>query len=63
MRGWRRCSLGGNNGDRRSNAELDHQANEETKSGFGVPIVEVKAWVESWDTEHELPLPKGRKIW
>jgi hypothetical protein len=28
----------------------------------GVPLDEVKAWVESWGTPNELPPPKPRKI-
>ena len=45
-----------------SNAELDRQARAETEAGIGVPIAEVAAWVESWDTPEELPMPQARRI-
>ncbi len=32
------------------------------RTGVGVPLDEVKAWVESWDTPSELPRPVPRKI-
>lgn len=32
------------------------------RSGHAVPLNEVKAWVESWGSEHELPRPSPRKI-
>jgi predicted transcriptional regulator len=28
----------------------------------GIPLHEVKAWVESWGTGNELPAPKARRI-
>ena len=31
-------------------------------SGEGVPWVEVKAWMQSWGSERELPAPKPRKL-
>jgi predicted transcriptional regulator len=31
------------------------------KAGRVVPHAQVKAWVNSWGTEAELPLPKARK--
>ncbi len=35
---------------------------EEARSGVpGVPHADVVRWVESWDTEHELPRPKPRE--
>ena len=30
--------------------------------GLGVPLDEVEAWVESWDTPDELPMPQPRVI-
>jgi predicted transcriptional regulator len=47
---------------RLSDFELDQQARAETEAGVGVPIEEVEAWVESWDTPNETPMPKARKI-
>lgn len=32
------------------------------RTGEAVPGEEVMAWVESWGTENELPMPKPRKI-
>ena len=32
------------------------------RTGEAVPMEEVKAWVESWGTGNELPMPKARKI-
>jgi hypothetical protein len=32
------------------------------RTGVGVPWEEVKAWMESWCTENELPQPKPRKL-
>lgn len=31
-------------------------------SGEAILLYEVKAWVESWGTEHEVPRPKPRRI-
>lgn len=31
-------------------------------TGEGVPWAEVKAWMQSWGSEHELPAPKPRKL-
>lgn len=42
--------------------ELDEQARAETEAGIGVPIEAVEAWVESWDTADELPIPKAGKV-
>lgn len=28
----------------------------------GIPIEEIEAWVESWDTPDELPMPQPRKF-
>lgn len=32
------------------------------RTGEGVPWDEVRAWVQSWGTEHELSPPKARKL-
>jgi predicted transcriptional regulator len=32
------------------------------RTGEAVPSDDVKAWVESWGTPHELPRPKPRKV-
>lgn len=32
------------------------------RTGEGVPWDEVKAWVESWGTDNELPVPRPRKL-
>lgn len=32
------------------------------QSGQAIPLHEVKAWVESWGTDRELPRPKPRPI-
>ena len=32
------------------------------RTGEAVPMEEVKAWVDSWGTGNELPMPKARKI-
>lgn len=32
------------------------------RTGEALPLEEVKAWVESWDTSNELPRPKPRKL-
>jgi RHH-type transcriptional regulator, rel operon repressor / antitoxin RelB len=38
------------------------QAFEEDESGApGVPHEEVVAWMESWGTDHELPMPKPKR--
>ena len=31
-------------------------------TGGGVPWAEVKAWMQSWGSGHELPTPKPRKL-
>ena len=34
---------------------------EDAKSGTpGIPHAEVERWVESWDTDHELPRPESK---
>jgi len=30
--------------------------------GVGVPADEVEAWVQSWDTDQEIPPPRPRKL-
>ena len=50
--------------------ELDEAADEaawregeaEAEAGLGVPHDEVVAWVQSWNTDHELPMPESRCI-
>jgi len=32
------------------------------RTRMGIPLHEVKAWVESWGTASELPPPKARRI-
>ena len=32
------------------------------RTRMGIPLHEVKAWVESWDTGNEVPPPKARRI-
>jgi predicted transcriptional regulator len=32
------------------------------RTQMGVPLDEVKAWVRSWGTNHELPPPKPRRL-
>jgi len=32
------------------------------RAGLGVPHAEVIEWIRSWDTDHDLPRPKPRKI-
>lgn len=34
---------------------------DDVRAGRVVPFEEVQAWIESWDTPHELPMPKPRK--
>ena len=36
------------------------KAIEEMDRGEGIPHEDVKAWVNSWGTKHELPMPKRR---
>ncbi|HYE52497.1 MAG TPA: CopG family transcriptional regulator [Azospirillaceae bacterium] len=43
--------------DRKTEAALA-----DARAGIGIPFEEVGAWVESWDTEDELPEPKARKL-
>jgi hypothetical protein len=38
------------------------EAQAQTRAGYGVPIEEVVAWVDSWDTDNELPKPRARKL-
>lgn len=41
---------------------LTERALEQARQGIGIPWEEVKAWIDSWDTDHELPPPKARKV-
>lgn len=38
------------------------RALEHARQGIGIPLEEIEAWVESWDTEDELPRPQARKL-
>ncbi|MDB5429161.1 MAG: hypothetical protein JWP35_277 [Caulobacter sp.] len=37
---------------------LEKIAQDTVDQGTGVPLAEVRRWVESWGSEHELPTPK-----
>lgn len=37
-------------------------ADDDFRSGRGVPMSEVRAWVQSWGTENELRRPEPRQI-
>jgi len=39
------------------------RAMQEAREGIGIPLEEVVAWVESWDTDNELPKPVARKLY
>lgn len=39
------------------------RAMREAREGIGIPLEEVVAWVESWDTDNELPEPVARKLY
>ncbi len=41
----------------RGESILIAQARSSAAAGLSVPLAEVIAWVESWDTDHELPQP------
>ena len=41
---------------------LDALVDSEFDTGAGVPLEEAAAWVESWFTPNELPVPKARKL-
>ena len=32
------------------------------RTSMGVPLEEVEAWMKSWFTDNELPVPKARKL-
>lgn len=38
------------------------EAEAQTAAGVGVPVEDVLAWIESWDTPDELPMPVARKL-
>ena len=46
----------------RENDPASRSAAEHARDGVGVPLSEVIAWVESWDSDEELPEPKPRKL-
>ena len=43
-------------------AEDRRRLREFKKTHEAVPLHEIKAWVESWGTEHELPRPQPQRI-
>ena len=43
-------------------AEDRRRMDEFHRTGEGIPWDEAKAWIESWSTSEELPMPKLRKI-
>ena len=43
-------------------AEDRRRLDEFNRTREGIPLHEVKAWVESWGTEEELPRPEARRI-
>ena len=40
----------------------DQHPNKVTGPLYGVPVVEVLAWVKSWPTDQPLPRPKARRL-
>ena len=43
-------------------AEDKRRLAEFERTRMGIPLNEVKAWVDSWGTPNELPAPKARRI-
>lgn len=43
-------------------AEDIRRLREFERTGEAIPLDEVKAWVESWGTDNELPRPRPRKV-
>lgn len=43
-------------------AEDRRRLDEFNRTREGIPLHEVKAWVESWGTDSELPRPEARRI-
>lgn len=39
---------------------IERICDETEREGTGVPLEAVKAWVKSWGTEHELPIPMAK---
>jgi hypothetical protein len=37
------------------------EAKAQVKSGQTIPAKDVEAWIESWDTPDELPMPRPRR--
>lgn len=33
----------------------------ELEAGLSVPLKDVEAWIDSWDTPNELPMPRPRR--
>jgi predicted transcriptional regulator len=42
-------------------AEMIAQARASAASGRVVSLEAVEAWVDSWDTDHELPMPRSAR--
>lgn len=45
-----------------ADAALTEEALAELDSGMGIPLADIKAWVESWGTDDELPPPEARRF-
>ncbi|QJE71875.1 CopG family transcriptional regulator [Aerophototrophica crusticola] len=45
-----------------TDAALTEEALAELDSGMGIPLADIKAWVESWGTDDELPPPEARRF-
>lgn len=49
--------------DGRDVDEASRGAAQHARDGIGVPLRDVVAWVESWDSGEELPEPEPRKLY
>lgn len=47
--------------DAAETAEDARRWNDYKKMRKSIPIAAIEAWVESWDTDHELPFPTPRR--
>ena len=43
-------------------AQMLAEAEAELARGEGIPWEEVEAWIDSWDTAEELPMPRARHL-